>query len=314
MFVFSKMVQGIAATRLAMTQLGISATTTSRLMSGLGKAGFGLAGLAAGALAAETLRKALEESLPGMSELSGQILAISEGKVASLGEEFDSLSDSISRMDPGYIYRSSDAITGLLTLGILDGKEIDGARQEIDALDAALSNLASSGGTDVATKAFGDLAQAQGLTAAETKALLGMLPSYKEALAANENQATLTTGATEELADAHSGLTQRVQRTAAELKAQAEALDQARKAARETAAGFVNLGEGVDDAKVSLGEWIAQMAKQADALTQLHEQREDGQQARPARWSHQRLAGRWHGWRPPHEAALERHGRGDREG
>lgn len=50
------------------------------------------------------------------------------------------------------------------------------------------------------------------------------------------------------------------------IERQAEAMVKARKAAREQAAGFVNLTDSVDDSKVSLGEWIRQMGEQADAL------------------------------------------------
>lgn len=201
LFVFSRVVQSIAATRAALTQLGVTATTTSKLMGALGKAGFGLAGLAAAGLAVDALRKSLEESLPGTSQLTGQILEISDGKIAALSSEFDSLSSSISRMNPNYVYRSSDAILGLLTLGQVDGKEIDGARQEIEALDAAMANIATSGGTEVATKAFEDLAEAQGLSSEEQKELLKLLPGYKEALAANENQISLTATSTTDMAN-----------------------------------------------------------------------------------------------------------------
>lgn len=272
LFVFSRMVQSIAATRVALTQLGVSATVTSRLMSGLGKAGFGLAGLAAGALAAEQLRKALEESLPGMNELTGQILAISEGKVASLGEEFDSLSASIARMDPGYIHRSSDAILGLLTLGILDGKEIDGARQEVDALDAALANLASQGGTDVASKAFEDLAVAQGLSAEEQKALMKLLPEYTDALASNENQAKLTGDATANLKHETADLAFASYQTPEALKKEADALEDLREAATDAASSFYDLTAATDkvgDKKPTLAGWIKELENQADAAANL---------------------------------------------
>ena len=51
-----------------------------------------------------------------------------------------------------------------------------------------------------------------------------------------------------------------------EIKAQADALMKAREAASKTASSFVNLGDSLNDSKVTLGEWIAQMAAQADAL------------------------------------------------
>lgn len=50
------------------------------------------------------------------------------------------------------------------------------------------------------------------------------------------------------------------------IKAQADAMIKARDAAYKTANSFVTLGDSLNDSKVTLGEWIAQMAKQADAL------------------------------------------------
>lgn len=50
------------------------------------------------------------------------------------------------------------------------------------------------------------------------------------------------------------------------IKAQADAIIKSRQAAQQTAQSFINLGEGVDDAKVSLSEWIQQVANEGDAL------------------------------------------------
>jgi TP901 family phage tail tape measure protein len=72
--------------------------------------------------------------------------------------------------------------------------------------------------------------------------------------------------ATETLTDSTGGLRNMVMKTAEQMEAQAKALREAREAAYETASSFVNLGDGVDDAKVSLNEWIRQLANQADAL------------------------------------------------
>lgn len=57
-----------------------------------------------------------------------------------------------------------------------------------------------------------------------------------------------------------------IKQTAVQTEAAEKALKQARDAAGDTATSFVNLGDDVDSAKVSLGQWIKQMAEQADAL------------------------------------------------
>ena len=58
-----------------------------------------------------------------------------------------------------------------------------------------------------------------------------------------------------------------VRQTAQEIEAADQALREAREAAHATAASFGQLGDGVDDSKVSLGQWIGQMANFADAVT-----------------------------------------------
>lgn len=55
-------------------------------------------------------------------------------------------------------------------------------------------------------------------------------------------------------------------RTAEEIKAQANAIIEAQDAAKKTAQSFVTLGDSLSDGKVSLGDWIKQMAASADAL------------------------------------------------
>lgn len=54
--------------------------------------------------------------------------------------------------------------------------------------------------------------------------------------------------------------------SAAETEEMAEALQKARDGAYETASGFVNLGESLNDPKKSLGEWITELNKQGKAL------------------------------------------------
>ena len=55
-------------------------------------------------------------------------------------------------------------------------------------------------------------------------------------------------------------------RSAESAEAQARALRAAREAASKTAQSFLAFGDSVDDAEVSLGDWITEMAESADAL------------------------------------------------
>lgn len=266
-FVFSKVVQSVSATRLAMTQLGVSAATTATAMRALATAAGGALILGAVAIAAENLRAATAESLPGVSALTGDLLDLQNGKIEGLSGEFDSLADSIKQLaDPSILQMSSQGITSLLSVGILDQEEITGARQEVEAIDAALANLANTAGSSVATAAFEDLAAAQNLTVEQQKQLFDLLPGFTEALEANANQAELSAGSMDSLSTSGERAAKRVKVTAEEYKKAMEAYMDARKAEGEIAAGFVGLGESVNKAKVSLKEWLTELEKQDDAL------------------------------------------------
>jgi TP901 family phage tail tape measure protein len=262
-----KTVSAISSTTSSLASLRAEGGKTAGVMTGLSKAAGGLLILAAVATAAEALRAATAESLPGMSELTNDLIDLSEGKIDTLGKEFDSLGDSIIRMaDPGKIKAASDGILGVISLGQLDGKEIDGARQEIEALDVALANLATAAGSDTATQAFEDLAEAQNLTAREQKLLMSILPGYTEALAANKTQAKLDADAHVEIDTGARRAASGITYTAEQIEAARDAYQDQRDAANDVAQSFFNLGDKVDKAKVSLGQWLTQLENQADAL------------------------------------------------
>lgn len=95
-----------------------------------------------------------------------------------------------------------------------------------------------------------------------TDALFGSKDATDAAADAADEKAAADT----EAANAAAQVAVEVQQSAEELKAQEEAYEKARKAASDTATEFFNLGESLNDASVSLDDWIRQMADQADAL------------------------------------------------
>lgn len=76
------------------------------------------------------------------------------------------------------------------------------------------------------------------------------------------------------LTEGLSSVKQQSSLTAKELEAQAKALQDARDAARGTAVQFFNLGDSLNDADKSLGQWIRDMSNQADALNNFTENAE----------------------------------------
>lgn len=266
----SKMIQGISRTREAMEDLGIDSTKATKAMKGLAAAGAGLAALTVAAVAIRSIQAATDDAVPGVEALTGRLIDLANlptGFSGSIGAEFNDLGDSIDRMtDKSKMDRFADTMQtpfeGLF--GEAGGLRV--ARADIDALDASLSGLVAAGNADVAADALENLADQYNLSDDQLQRLLSVLPAYGEALEGQANDAKLAGGAQEDLATASEGMAQSMKHSTEITEAQAKALKEARDAARDTASEFVTLGDGLDDAEVSLEKWIKQMADEADAL------------------------------------------------
>src|SRR5690606_15387335 len=172
---------------------------------------------------------------------------------AGLSSEFDSLADSIGRLtDSNMLEKVGDGVLSVLSLGQAEGRRKSAARAEIELLDEALVNLVGSRGAPAAEAAFESLTRQYGLNADQVENLTSLLPGYEDALAGAANAADAS-------GDATAGMTEKQ-------KAAAEALEESRDAARDTATQFINLGDSLDDAEVSLGDWLAELEGQAQAL------------------------------------------------
>src|SRR5690606_4926585 len=117
---------------------------------------------------------------------------------------------------------------------------------------------------EMAATALERLAETEGLSEGQLEALVDLLPQYEEAQAAAANATDLAAGAMEGAGAAAGG-------AVTDVVALAKAQEEAEKAARDTAASFFNLGDGLNDASVSLGDWIGQMEDQARALRNFRE-------------------------------------------
>jgi TP901 family phage tail tape measure protein len=263
----TKVINGVTSTREALENLGVSSEKSGRALRGLGKAAIGLAALETAVIGLKALQGAIDETLPGTEALTGRLIDLNSGAVEDLGTEFDSLSDSIGRLvNENRWEHAGDALLSLLSLGQLEGNRKTEARNEIEALDAALANLATSQGAEAAAASLQNLAEAQGLSAWETRELEKLLPQYGEAMAGAANETKIAAAEALGLEGAVTGSAESMAVMATMTEEQAKALEESRKAAGETAAEFFGLGEKVDKAKVSLGEWIRDLERQAAAL------------------------------------------------
>ena len=281
----SKVIQGVANTRQALDDLGTSGGKASKALGGLTKAGGAVAAIFALDAALQALNDTMEASAPRGEELQTRLLDLSDGRVADLGKEFDSLAKNLEDIGTGGlfdVFQGADAIPGIgesvaLLNNALPGESTQERfrefKDQLDALDASLAGLVASGGPEAAEQAFADLAASMSLSATGQEELLSGLPSYRDALAGAANDtrlaATETDLAADSMQDFGSGTqitTESIQRQRDALKEQKKALQASREAAADSAETFVNLGDSLDDGKKSLKQWIKEMENQADAL------------------------------------------------
>lgn len=271
----AKVVNGVTSMKGALDDLGISGDKASGAMGKVSRAAT-IAGASLAAMAVvDTLQRQFEGLDTGLEGVTGQLLKLGEADGGALSGEFNDIADSFDRLtDPNKAQAFQDSIYD--TMGFLGSdSRVDKAVAQFEAIDAGLTNITATAGSGAAEQVFDALAESMSLSADEQERLLELMPQYTDALAGAENQAALKAVSDEEAAAAAAELGAAAIASADEIKAQEKALEDARDAARETAQGFFNLGDGLNDAKVSLGDWIKQMADQAAALRNFRKNAEE---------------------------------------
>jgi TP901 family phage tail tape measure protein len=272
----TKVIRGISDTREALGNLKDAGYDASKGLKLAAAAGAGFTAALVTVEVIKAIQRATDEALPGLNTMKKRLIEIAEtGSLASLGTQFDDISDSVDRLkeaqsgifsgDFGSVNPTalSDAIGS--AIGI-QARSLRDASQEISSLDAALAGLVTSGKPDIAAQAITNIAGAAGLTSDEMATLRANLPAYQDALDGMETSA-------QEAADAHEGMGKKVRIagqdihfTADQIENAQKAYDQQREDAGNVASSFLDISKNVKKAKVSLSDWIDQMNKQAEAL------------------------------------------------
>ena len=272
----ARAINGVAEMRQNIADLGTTAPRAATALKGLGIAAGALMGAAAVGQIIESIRDGADSAAPSVERLTKALLEVD---YASFKEQVGGidLGAILDTADTGAIERFSlkleEAAGPIATFGrAMMGtfgdptEQYDRAAQSLESLDSALSGLVAKGGPERARQAFDDLAASAKLTADEKAQFLDLLPQFQEGLQGAANSASLDADATRDTADATRELGNAAAGAAPLTEEMAEALKDGRDAAYESASSFVNLGDSLNDSKVSLGGWIAELEKNAQAL------------------------------------------------
>lgn len=260
LYAFSKIVQGVANTREAMENLGLSMDAV-RSKSGSTATSLGSIGIqAAGIIGAVALVDQLTDSLNRVdaSKIDRGLQAVSRGEITediklvvgdlvSLESRLGSVRTAIDKVLPG----SGPA---------------DKQAENIAQVDDALASMVEGGNIDQARASFSALADAAGEQGIKVGALRDRFPEYQTAL---ENAGVATNvlqGASNAVVGALTSATSATSANSAAAAENAKAQQAMVQAATETANSFRGLGDSLNDSKVSLSDWMQEMAAQNQAL------------------------------------------------
>lgn len=256
-FAAIKSISGAAGGALEFFGASTEAATVGA--AGLSKALTGLAAILGGMAVVDSLQTQFEGLSTGLEGTTRQLLELANSDTTKLSGDFSDIADSFQRLaDPNAAQALQDGIYN--TFGFLGSdSRVDKAKAQLDAIDQSLANIVGRQGVDEAARAFEALAESMGLSGDEQEELLGMLPTYRDALAGAANQA-------DELGSATDKAGTFAQRSVAKWQAHQDALQASREAAKETTDQFLTLGDSLNDAKTSFDGWIRDMQSQANAL------------------------------------------------
>ncbi len=203
----------IAATRAALTAMGVTAATTRTAMLGLGRLGIVVAGLAAMSWGTEKLVSQFDEAPPSVTKMGNALLNFARtGKAAgeltkTFGKDLDGFGEAVKRVaHPGALDRIGDSLYTITHLGMDDDYNLEQARAKLKSVDEALRDLVAGGAPDVAAQAFTRMAKEAEASGTSTEKLRTLLPGYAESLTAADTQTKLSAEAQAKLG-AEAGIT-----------------------------------------------------------------------------------------------------------
>lgn len=270
----TRVVSGVAEARSALSDLGISAGQARGALANIGRGAAGLAAIEATAIALKEVTDQLKTPLQ-TSSLSRDLEALADGRVT---DNFEDLSIWLDDIQDKW-ERDWNPVSRLTPF---DPSGFEDAEAGLAAIDEQLAQLVEGGQADHAAEIFDALADKAAEQGMSVDDLNGVLSEYQTALANTAPPIHSWIDSVSEgilvvsgLKEGENDLASATRKSNQMTEKQKEALKNAQDQARESAEEFYGLGESLDDSKVSLNQWIRQLAKQADALANFRQNAKD---------------------------------------
>ncbi|MEV5592242.1 phage tail tape measure protein [Streptomyces sp. NPDC052496] len=201
------MLPRIMAVRRELVAMGLTAARARAAMMMLGKVGLVVGALAAVKVGVDSLGRKLLDAPPNVTRLTNSLVDLAvRGKAAgevadAFGKNLDGFGDAVKRItDPEGLTAFTDALGKVPLIGGEAGGLTE-AKDKVNALDEALSQMVQSGSADVAQRAFSRLAAEAEKQGVSVNAVKGLLPQYTDALAGADTQAKLSAQGQKSLGD-----------------------------------------------------------------------------------------------------------------
>ncbi|MGC4112326.1 MAG: phage tail tape measure protein [Nocardioides sp.] len=250
----TKIIKGVADTRLALDQLGVSATRTSGRLVRIG-ASAGTILVAAQAMGALVNASLDLGRAVNSSDIPRDLEAIAGGGQTDSLNKLAGALKGVNETGAGTVntlFSIPSAITGIKTSFQTD-------TDTIEEFDQQLASLVEGGHAQEAASAFQaikDAAADQGVSASD---VTSRFDAYRTAIQNAASASDAATASTQGLAGA-------VKRAGKTIEDTSQAAQAARKTSHQYAESWVGMGKDISNAKVSLTDWIKELQHQADAL------------------------------------------------
>lgn len=244
----------------AFQQTGTSATVAGGKIATAFKAG----GIIAGIMLVNQAVNSLGTNLQN-TDLSRNLEAFARGAEVA---DFEGIGQDIKDVASSFTTMQEPVLEATSLFGLLGDTVKDKAASNVEALDQQLAALVEGGNADMAAAAFERLITAavdRGVDAEEARR---QFDAYATALE-NAGSVADESGASQvELAEDLNYTTTSLDSLRNSLQSAREMWKENRQEARSTALSFVNLGDSLNDNKVSLSDWLKELEDNARALQQ----------------------------------------------